>query len=42
MSRADALELETALQVALLGSANQMEAVQANMAKRAPDFKDPD
>jgi enoyl-CoA hydratase/carnithine racemase len=42
MSRADALELETTLQVALLGSANQMEAVQANMAKRAPDFKDPE
>jgi len=41
MSRADALKLETALQVTLLGSPNQMEAVQANMAKRNPDFKDP-
>jgi enoyl-CoA hydratase/carnithine racemase len=42
MSRADALKLETALQVTLLGSPNQMEAVQANMAKRAPEFKDPE
>jgi enoyl-CoA hydratase/carnithine racemase len=42
MSRADALKLETALQVTLLGSANQMEAVQANMMKRDPDFKDPE
>jgi enoyl-CoA hydratase/carnithine racemase len=42
MSRADALKLETALQVGLLGSPNQMEAVQANMMKRQPDFKDPD
>ena len=42
MSRADALKLETALQVGLLGSPNQMEAVQANMMKRQPNFKDPD
>jgi enoyl-CoA hydratase/carnithine racemase len=42
MSRADALKLETALQVTLLGSPNQMEAVQANMMKRNPDFKDPE
>jgi enoyl-CoA hydratase/carnithine racemase len=42
MSRGDALKLETALQVSLLGSPNQMEAVQANMAKREPSFKDPD
>jgi enoyl-CoA hydratase/carnithine racemase len=42
MSRADALKLETALQVGLLGSTNQMEAVQANMMKRDPDFKDPE
>lgn len=41
MSRADALKLETALQVGLLGSPNQMEAVQANMMKRDPEFKDP-
>ena len=42
MSRLDALKLETALQVTLLGSPNQMEAVQANMMKREPEFKDPD
>lgn len=42
MSRIDALKLETALQVGLLGSPNQMEAVQANMMKRDPEFKDPD
>ena len=42
MSRAEALELETALQTVLLGTENQMEAVQANMAKREPQFKDPD
>jgi enoyl-CoA hydratase/carnithine racemase len=42
MSRADALKLETALQVTLLGSANQTEAVQANMMKREPSFKDPE
>jgi len=42
MSRADALKLETALQVTLLGSHNQTEAVQANMMKREPSFKDPE
>ncbi|KPK16329.1 MAG: enoyl-CoA hydratase [Myxococcales bacterium SG8_38] len=42
MTRADALKLETALQVSLLGSPNQMETVQANMQKREPSFKDPD
>jgi enoyl-CoA hydratase/carnithine racemase len=42
MSRANALKLETALQVSLLGSSNQMEAVQANMMKRDPEFKDPE
>jgi enoyl-CoA hydratase/carnithine racemase len=42
MSRTDALKLETALQVGLLGSPNQMEAVQANMMKRDPEFKDPE
>ena len=42
MSRADALKLETALQVGLLGSPNQMEAVQANMMKRDPEFKNPE
>lgn len=40
LSRADALRLETDLQRELLGSPNQMEAVQANMAKRDPDFAD--
>ena len=39
---AGALKLETALQVPLLGSPNQMEAVQANMAKREPNFTDPE
>ncbi|MBW1904941.1 MAG: enoyl-CoA hydratase/isomerase family protein [Deltaproteobacteria bacterium] len=39
---ADALKLETALQVSLLGGPNQTEAVQANMMKRAPSFKDPE
>jgi enoyl-CoA hydratase/carnithine racemase len=42
MSRADALKLETALQVTLLGSPNQTEAVQANMMKRDPSFEDPE
>jgi enoyl-CoA hydratase/carnithine racemase len=42
MSRLDGLKLETALQVGLLGTPNQMEAVQANMQKRAPAFKDPE
>lgn len=41
LSRADALRLETDLQRELLGSPNQMEAVQANMMKRDPDFQDP-
>lgn len=35
-------ELETELQVALLGSPNQMEAVGANLGKRPPEFKDPE
>jgi enoyl-CoA hydratase/carnithine racemase len=35
------LELEERLQVSLIGSANQLEAVQANMQKRAPRFHDP-
>lgn len=36
-----AFELETALQMKLLGSPNQMEAAMAKMQKRAPKFKDP-
>lgn len=42
LNRSQQLKLETALQVSLLGSPNQMEAVQANMQKRPPDFKDPE
>lgn len=34
------LELETKLQVELIGSENQLEAIRANFDKRAPDFKD--
>lgn len=33
------LELETRLQMALLGSRNQMEAARAGMAKRPPEFR---
>ena len=40
MSEADALQLEAKLQIALLGSPNQLEAVAANMEKRAPKFVD--
>ena len=39
-SARDGLELESKLQVELIGSANQMEAVKANFEKRAPEFKD--
>ncbi|MFW0785260.1 crotonase/enoyl-CoA hydratase family protein [Gordonia sp. CPCC 206044] len=39
---ASALLLESELQVGLMGSANQIEAVTAGMAKRAPAFADPD
>ena len=35
------LELEEKLQVGLIGSANQKEAIMANFEKRAPDFKNP-
>lgn len=38
---AGALARETELQVPLLGSANQLEAVAARMQKRAPSFRDP-
>jgi enoyl-CoA hydratase/carnithine racemase len=37
----DGLRLEEQLQRALIGSANQVEAVQANLQKRAPAFVDP-
>jgi enoyl-CoA hydratase/carnithine racemase len=36
------LALEAELQRGLLGSTNQLEAVMANLEKRAPAFKDPD
>lgn len=42
LPRAGGLKLETALQLPLLGSPNQMEAVQANMMKRDPSFADPE
>jgi enoyl-CoA hydratase/carnithine racemase len=37
----DGLELEARLQRGLIGSANQLEAVAANMQKRPPAFSDP-
>ncbi|MFI8774587.1 crotonase/enoyl-CoA hydratase family protein [Gordonia sp. NPDC062954] len=39
---AAALRLESELQVGLMGSPNQLEAVHAGMARRAPVFADPD
>ena len=42
LSTAESFKLETDLQITLLGSRNQMEAVQANMAKRDPSFSDPE
>jgi len=42
LSTRDAFLLETELQLPLLGSPNQMEAVQANFEKRAPSFRDPE
>jgi enoyl-CoA hydratase/carnithine racemase len=41
LSVSEGLQLEERIQLNLIGSANQMEAVQANMEKRAPDFQDP-
>lgn len=38
----EAFELETALQVEVLGSKNQLEAVRANFTKTAPRFQDPE
>lgn len=40
LSTEEGLKLEEQLQVALIGSPNQLEAVQANMAKRVPEFAD--
>ncbi len=39
-SEEDSLALEAQLQLRLLGSANQSEAVRANLEKRKPDFAD--
>ncbi|MCY4566193.1 MAG: enoyl-CoA hydratase-related protein, partial [Gammaproteobacteria bacterium] len=36
----DGLELEASLQLGLIGSANQKEAVKANFGKREPNFTD--
>ncbi len=41
LDTAAALLLETELQLPLLGSPNQLEAVQATFAKRTPNFTDP-
>jgi enoyl-CoA hydratase/carnithine racemase len=38
----DAFKLEEALQISLLGSPNQVEAMKANFEKRAPNFQDPE
>lgn len=40
ISEADALAMEARLQGAVMGRSNQIEAVQANLEKRAPVFKD--
>jgi enoyl-CoA hydratase/carnithine racemase len=40
LPQAAALKLETELQLELLGSHNQLEAVMANFQKRTPNFKD--
>jgi len=42
MSVKESFLLETELQLGLLGTPNQLEAVQARMTKRAPAFSDPD
>ena len=39
---ADGMKLEESLQLSLIGKTNQLEAVQANMQKRPPQFKDPE
>jgi enoyl-CoA hydratase/carnithine racemase len=38
----DGFKLEEKLQMSLIGGANQIEAVRANMQKRQPDFSDPE
>lgn len=42
LDTAAALALETALQLPLLGSPNQMEAVRAVLTRRTPEFSDPE
>jgi len=42
LSVGEAFVLETDLQVVLLGSKNQLEAVRANFTKTAPEFVDPE
>jgi enoyl-CoA hydratase/carnithine racemase len=39
---AEGLALEESLQRTLIGTPNQIEAVQANLQKRAPSFRDPE
>ena len=38
---AASMRLEADLQSSVMGGANQMEAVAANLGNRAPDFRDP-
>jgi enoyl-CoA hydratase/carnithine racemase len=42
LSPRDGLRLEETLQLSLIGKPNQIEAVQANLAKRQPRFADPE
>lgn len=42
LSTEEGLRLEEKLQRSLIGGRNQIEAVQANLQKREPDFSDPD
>ena len=42
VDRENGFALEEELQRGLIGSPNQLEAVQANLEKRAPKFADPD
>ena len=40
LTDAEALALEAELQLGVLGKKNQLEAVMANVQKRAPEFDD--
>lgn len=42
VSIAEGMKLEESLQLSLIGKPNQLEAVQANMQKRPPQFTDPE